>query len=371
MANEREQGREDGRRVRNRALWRLLAAVVLGLLSPALVWAAKNDATFFDQYRNFSLKAEQLLATVTGWLPFSLAELLIVALAVVLVVAVLLLLRRLIVGPGRLRALFTFLSRVTLFAAVAVFAFYSLWGLNYYAPSLALRMGLDDKPRGVEELKTLNTWLIENANALSTQVDRNADGSIPAIDFSEVAAKVAAEYALTTGRREAAVKPVLLSEPWSYTRISGMFTFFTGEGNINTNNTAAALPYVMAHEMSHRYGIAPEDECNFYAFYILYDSGDPLLRYSGFMMSLIYCQNKLFSADREAWRALCKTYSAELQADFVEYNEHWAQYEGKVAEVSDSVNNGYLQMQGQTDGVKSYGEMVDLMLAWYASRTAA
>ena len=47
------------------------------------------------------------------------------------------------------------------------------------------------------------------------------------------------------------------------------------------------------------------------------------------------------------------------------YSEHWQRYEGKVAEVSESVNNTYLVIQGAPDGVRSYGRVVDLMLAWY------
>ena len=38
--------------------------------------------------------------------------------------------------------------------------------------------------------------------------------------------------------------------------------------------------------------------------------------------------------------------------------------DGKVAEVQDKVNDAYLKGNGQSDGVQSYGRVVDLMLAW-------
>ena len=46
-----------------------------------------------------------------------------------------------------------------------------------------------------------------------------------------------------------------------------------------------------------------------------------------------------------------------------------AEVEGQLAEVAQQVNNGYLVVNGQEDGVKSYGRVVDLILAYYRSET--
>ena len=40
-------------------------------------------------------------------------------------------------------------------------------------------------------------------------------------------------------------------------------------------------------------------------------------------------------------------------------------FEGKVAEVSTQINDSYLKAHSQEDGVRTYGRMVDLMLAYY------
>ncbi len=44
--------------------------------------------------------------------------------------------------------------------------------------------------------------------------------------------------------------------------------------------------------------------------------------------------------------------------DLQENNEYWDQYEGKVAEVSNQVNDTYLKLNDQKDGVQSYGRVV-------------
>jgi hypothetical protein len=46
----------------------------------------------------------------------------------------------------------------------------------------------------------------------------------------------------------------------------------------------------------------------------------------------------------------------------------WKQFDGKVAEVSNKVNDTYLKVNKQEDGVKSYGRMVDLLLAQHRER---
>ena len=46
----------------------------------------------------------------------------------------------------------------------------------------------------------------------------------------------------------------------------------------------------------------------------------------------------------------------------------WIGFDGKVAEVSNKVNDTYLKVNKQEDGVKSYGRMVDLLLAQHRER---
>ena len=48
-------------------------------------------------------------------------------------------------------------------------------------------------------------------------------------------------------------------------------------------------------------------------------------------------------------------------------NTFWNRFEGKTAEVSTKVNDDILKAHSQTDGVLSYGRMVDLMLADFYS----
>ena len=344
----------------------LMAVIVFGILTAILIWVGKNNPEFIaDTYLPYSRAAADILSKITGFVPFSIAEIILYLVVIGMTFSMIRLIFRLITGPRRIYGLIKFITGWAVTAAGLVFLFYALWGLNYYTPPLAERMALSVKDRSSRELYELCIVLADNANELAGEVERGADNKIPDIKFIRTAEQVAKDFSAVTGRKETRSKYILASKPFSYTQITGVFAYLTGECNINQNSTSAALPFTMAHEMSHRYGIAPEDEANFFAFYVTHQSDDPLVKYSGYMMALLYCQNKLYSSSKTLFRDLRGTYSDLLADDFDQYIKHWAQYDGKVAEKATAVNNTYLQAQGQQDGVKSYGRMVDLMLAWY------
>ena len=82
--------------------------------------------------------------------------------------------------------------------------------------------------------------------------------------------------------------------------------------------------------------------------------------------------NALARADASAYAALCAAYSPQVRRDLAQNNAYWAQFDGQtLSELSEKTNNAYLKANGQTDGTRSYGRMVDLLLAeWRAAAQA-
>ena len=60
-------------------------------------------------------------------------------------------------------------------------------------------------------------------------------------------------------------KAMRFSRVMSAMGFTGFYFPFTGECNVNVDFPAATLPSTVAHELSHRRGIASEQECNFRA----------------------------------------------------------------------------------------------------------
>ena len=87
------------------------------------------------------------------------------------------------------------------------------------------------------------------------------------------------------------------------------------------------------------------------------------VRYSGTLLALIYAGNALSEADPAAYAAVWAMYSPAVVADLRAYNAAWESYDGEAAEVHEQLNDAYLKANGQTEGVRSYGRMVDLLIA--------
>jgi hypothetical protein len=161
------------------------------------------------------------------------------------------------------------------------------------------------------------------------------------------------------------LKPVMLSEPMSHTHITGVYTFFTGESNINVNFPDYTIPFTAAHELAHQRGIAREDEANFIAFLVCIDSDDTYLRYSGYLNLYEYVASALYRADPSLYKDLYYHLSEDVRNELRAYSLFFDKYRDSAAsQVSGAVNNSYLQLQG-TAGTRSYGLVVDLAVAYY------
>ena len=165
------------------------------------------------------------------------------------------------------------------------------------------------------------------------------------------------------------VKYVVMSEPMTYTHISGVYTYFTGESNINTNFPDYTLPYTAAHELAHQRGISKEDEANFVAFLVCLKSDDPYIRYSGFMSVYEYVISALYRADKDKYTALLSETDSRLRYEMIAYNDFFEKYRDNVAaDISGTINDTYLASQGQKEGSRSYGMVVDLAVAYYKGK---
>jgi hypothetical protein len=351
---------------RRRAAAPWIAAAVFCALTLGVFAAVRLIPGFVEKvYRPISRAAFNVWAHVTSILPFSLCEILIYIGSALILFAVVRLIVGLIRGPSRRSRLLLFLGRALLIASVLLFIFYGFWGFNYDAPPLANELGYSVKARDPDELGALCAYLANKTAALDSKLERDQNGAIAHRSFGDLAKAVAAEFEKISGKSEASPKYILAAEPMNYTLISGIFSPFTAEANVNPSNVLSELPFCMAHELAHRYAIAPEDEANFFAFYMLKDSNDPLLSYSAHLYALLYCQNKLYAADYDAFAAVYATYSAGMRHDLAEYSAHWNKYKGTVSAAVSKVNDAHLKFQGLPDGERSYGRMVDLMLVWY------
>ena len=313
------------------------------------------------------------ISRLTGFFPFSVAELTLILTGVFALYQVIKLVVALIRKPRSVPAkILKGLGRVAIAAILLYVSFYMLWGLNYSRYSFAQISGLSVTPSSPEELASLARVLTERANALRLQVAEDEQGAmILAGSIRQMLAR--AEIGYLEGARIYPLlggsygrpKAVLLSHYWSYTGISGMYFPFTGEANVNTDMPHLMLPVTAAHEMAHQRGFAREDEANYLAYFTCSLHPDTDFQYSGTVLALIHVMNALYGVDTVAYKQVRSLYSPGLVRDLKNWQDYWRSFAGPVEKISSSVNDSFLRANRQEGGLSSYGRMVDLLLAQF------
>ena len=312
------------------------------------------------------------LATLTGWIPFSLAEFLLLMVPFIVIAIVVFGLKR---YSSSWRDVLIF-SLTILSVAAYVFSTFTLGFVPAYRGSrLDKKLGLDKQPVSAEELRDTTYAVLEELTAIESEIGFKSDGfSVMPYSYEELNDKLMDAYDVACEKYDfipklhSRVKRIMLSEPMTYTHISGVYTFFTGEANINTNFPDYTLPYTAAHELAHQRGIAREDEANFVAFLVCKESDDVYIRYSAYLNMYEYLRNALYAANPDYYTETYYSVPVNCRKEMTAYSKFFDKYrENVIEEVSESVNDTFLTING-TEGTRSYGMVVDLAVAYYKAQ---
>ncbi|MGE5542915.1 MAG: DUF3810 domain-containing protein [Bacillota bacterium] len=335
------------------------------------------------------------LNLVSGLLPFSLAELTVGGLVLLFATCVAGTVRALRtsrthrtrpVESGRAMARPDLLRQVLVQRGVILASFVSLvyagfvvlWGLNYNRLSFSRLAGLETRPATVDDLAGLCGSLARTADYLRLQTKEDPHGVMSLNDNTPGALRrahlgyerVSSIYPFLGGRYSLP-KAVFISSLWSYTGISGMYWPFTGEANVNVAVPESSIPAAACHEMAHQRGFAREDEANYIAYLVCRLHPDVDFRYSGTLLALDHAMAQLRARDPRRYAAVRASYSEAVVRDLARVDAFWQAREGTIERFSDRVNDQYLKANQQSDGVLSYGRMVDLLLADYLAQEGA
>jgi hypothetical protein len=343
----------------------------LFLISVIIHIISINSVAFSDCFNRYiSSFIRFLLAQLTDILPFSLAETIIIFLPVIIILMFAGCAVNLKKGNMRsTRYICSLLAISTLFYSIFVFGF----ATAYHGSALENKLGIRRRDVSAEELYATAVILLDEAQKYISDINYiYGSSSVMPFDYNEMnvllnkAYKTASEKYSFVQQFDSKIKYILLSEPMTYTHISGIYTYYTGEANLNINFPDYTLPFTAAHEMSHQRGVAREDEANFMAFLVCMESENAYIRYSGYINMLEYVLSALYSASADSYYKLLDKADMRIRYEIISYNEFFDKYRKSVAsEVSAVVNDTFLKSQGQAEGTKSYGRVVDLAVAYY------
>jgi len=320
--------------------------------------------------RVFPLLA-RVVSVATGWLPFSLSEAVVMAGVVALAAAAVHVVVRARWRRWTAAGVAGAIARLAGAIALAVFAFDLSWGFNYDRAPVAELLRYDLAPAPAGDLAALAADLLGQAAALREGLPEDGAGVLRLTDGRRGAlgraargyAAPALAHRLPVPDLSAPPKLVLLSPLMSYLGIGGIFIPYTCEANVNATLPDWEIPFTAAHELAHQRGFAREDEANYVGYLACRAHPDRDFQYSGTFRAALYSLAALAQADRASYGRLRATVSAPLARDLAALAAWHRRYESRLGEVQERVNDAYLKTQGQADGVRSYGRMVDLLLA--------
>ena len=251
----------------------------------------------------------------------------------------------------------------------------------YQVPTVTKRFSMADHPGeevsyGKEELATLRDYVVERANELSEQMERDEQGYIiTEVDLEQTAREEMSrlgEQFPNLGGYYPKPKKFFASEFFSQQYIMGYYFPFSMEANYNDLIYVTNKPATICHELSHLKGFIREDEANFIGYLACVDSGEPLFQYSAYLSVIAYLDHDFYKSvgEEEYWKH--PAISTQVKKDDVFLTkEAWAQVENVSPLDTDMVQQASydflettLNLNGVEDGLDSYSRVVELLL-WY------
>lgn len=318
----------------------------------------------------------QSLSQFTGIFPFSVGELLLTTVVIFFFATIIITIIKLIRDSDkRIHLVLNFFLNTIIVISIIYFTFIMVWGLNYHRLPFAEISKLDTKPSSTDELVIVCNDLIDRVNRMREDVQEDSLGVMKLkYDNNEVFIKASQGYDAASnlydelGGKYGRPKGLILSRGLSISGISGIYSPFTFEPNVNIEIPDCMIPSTICHEIAHQRGFAREDEANFISYLTCNLHPDIEFQYSGTLLALIHSMNTLYKHDKDEFIKLRKRYGDGVIRDLISVREFWESYEGPVERASNKLNNAYLKSNYQKDGIQSYGRMVDLLIAEYRSK---
>ena len=349
-----------------------LVAGILAAITWALTQMAAKYTTLVDRiYPYLTRTIQNFLAQWSGGVDFLVWQLAVVLLIVAVLASLVLVI---VLRKNLIQWLGWVLSGAMLIWLLHTGAY----GLNYYAGPLADDLRLNVSEYTLQELEEATIYYRDQANALAAQMDRDSSGDLVFPDFDALAAQAGDGFETLTYDHSFSVfagdttpvKELDWADMYTSMGITGVTMPLTGEAAVNARIPVVALPFTMCHEMAHRMCIAVERDANFAAFLACSFNEDPVFQYSAYFMAYRYCYNALASVDgQEAAVAAARIAAGvedQLAHDLNGYSTFfWENQSESATNLANTVNDAYIKTSGDESGVRSYGQVTDLLVSWH------
>ncbi|MES2797279.1 MAG: DUF3810 domain-containing protein [Bacteroidota bacterium] len=248
-----------------------------------------------------------------------------------------------------------------------LYGFYMLsWGLAYYRKPIATINQLNIENIDFEEIKTLAENLIILTNESRSRITNEEARSSNIKQYFGIAKigydNISREIPELTYQKPS-IKIGFNQTILSYLSAGGIYSFPTGEANVNAINSAFEAPFTICHEMAHQLGFASEEEANYISFLACTHNPKPIFRYSAYSEALSYTLSNIYRQDSTLYLGMKSKIDTNVLADFAFAKAKWKPYQIPfIRKTSSYLYDIFLKSNDQEEGIKSYGLVVELLV---------
>jgi Protein of unknown function (DUF3810) len=357
MENEKRQRRKN-------LIW-IPVILIIALIKIFSLSAHRVETLYTSGFYSFFSRFLRLL---TGWIPFSIGDVIYFLVACWQVWQLVKIIRLAIKKRLKARLLFNKFIHLVWYLLLVYIIFNIFWGLNYNRQGIAHQLNLTGGEYDINDVRLMEHLLLQKVNNAKLVLLNNH------VDYPEKA--VLFERAENCYRqtertypflqyRKLSVKSSLYGWWGNYLGFTGYYNPFTGEAQVNTTVPKFLQPYIATHEMAHQLGYAKENAANFAGYLAAVNSSDTLFHYSAYFDLFLYANRELYYQDSITSRLYLDSLHPAVKQDVLELRRFNLAHRSFIEPAITWLYGNYLKLNEQPKGMRSYNEVIALLIAFY------
>ena len=356
------------RRYKNNLKNTLRNGITLSIIPQFLFvkWLA-NHPEWVEEYYSKGIYPfiSQFFRSIFNSIPFSVGEI-IYTLLIILGLRYLIWKRKKIIDQP-----LAFVRDVFMVLSIFYFTFHLVWGLNYYRKPLSKTLAINETISAAK-IKKLTSELVTQTNRLHYKITSDSTKMVQ-VPYSrnEIIAITIAGYKNLEAEiplfdyPHPNIKKSMFSSLSSYMGIGGYLNPFTNEAQVNRKTPVFRFPVVTGHEVGHQIGYSAENETNLIGYLVTAQNKDIYFQYSASAYALSYCLNAVYAIDEKASEELYQKINEGVKQNYQELKDFNEAYENPFEPIFESVFSMFLKANNQSDGIKSYSRVVNLLVGYH------
>ena len=343
---------------------------VISFLAILLIKLLALNTSYIEKfYTGYSYPVISIiLRFLFGWIPFSIGDIFYFVagcwLLYLLIKNISLSFRKKLTGRIILKK-----TTGTLVVLVIIYiSFNILWGLNYDRIGIAGQLNLPAADYDTADVILLQEILLNRVNENKEILIRNKNLYPSRSELFKSAQhsyeNVSKIYPFIQYKTPS-IKSSLYGSIGNYLGFTGYYNPFSGEAQVNTTVPKFLLPYITTHEMAHQLGYAKEDEANFVGYLAAANSADTLFRYSAYLDLFVYANREVYYFDSDLAKTSMMKLDTAVKEDLTEWRKFNLAHTSFIEPAITWLYGNYLKANQQPKGMRSYNEVIRMLIAYY------